>query len=229
MTPVISLPLLPFGLDLLFVFMAIGTVYWLYRASSSKTLLYIGLAWLILQSILGWIGFYQQVDSTPPKVFFGVLPIVLMIIITALTKKGKEWMSTWNLKSLTYLHTVRIPVEIGLFLLFTYGAISKLQTFEGWNFDVSSGISAPIIVYFAFKGNSINKTLLKIWNIVCLLLLINIVVISILSLPVAFQKLSFDQPNLAILYFPYNLLASVIVPSVLLAHIAALVKLSRDE
>jgi hypothetical protein len=60
---------------------------------------------------------------------------------------------------------------------------------------------------------------LLIWNVVCLGLLVNIVVIAILSVPTAFQQFGFDQPNIAIGQFPYVWLPSVVVPIVLLSHL----------
>mgnify|MGYP001569152522 CR=1 FL=1 len=223
------MPPVPFYLDLIFAILAVLSVKWIYYASRNNKILIISLLWLLLQSVLAGMGVYQNTSGTPPNVFFGVLPVIISIVIYTLSRKGKEDMRTWNLKSLTYLHTIRIPVEIGLFFLYSFGAISILQTFEGWNYDVLSGITAPLIGYFAFKKNVVNKKLLLAWNVVCLILLLTIVVISILALPVSFQKLAFDQPNLAILFLPFNLLASVIVPCVFLAHMAAFVQLSGSN
>ena len=96
------------------------------------------------------------------------------------------------------------------------------MTFEGYNFDILSGISAPII-YFAF--NKISKNMLVVWNIICLGLLINIVTIAILSVPTPFQKLGFEQPNLGVTYFPFVWLPGVVVPLVFLSHLASIRKL----
>jgi hypothetical protein len=40
---------------------------------------------------------------------------------------------------------------------------------------------------------------------------------------------AFDQPNIAVLYFPFNWLPSCIVPLVLLSHLAAIRQLLYDE
>lgn len=39
-----------------------------------------------------------------------------------------------------------------------------------------------------------------------------------MGIPSPFQPHSFQQPNLAVLYFPYDLLPTVVVPIVLWAH-----------
>jgi len=102
------------------------------------------------------------------------------------------------------------------------------MTFEGRNFDILSGITAPVIYYFGFKGKGLNTKLLLTWNFICLTLLINIVINAILSVPFSFQKFGFDQPNIALLYFPFIWLPCCIVPLVLLAHLASIRKLLKE-
>ena len=66
-----------------------------------------------------------------------------------------------------------------------------------------------------------------IWNLICSALLINVVATVALSVPSPFQQLAFEQPNIAILYFPFVWLPSVVVPIVLIAHVAAIGRLIR--
>jgi hypothetical protein len=102
------------------------------------------------------------------------------------------------------------------------------MTFNGLNFDIIIGISALIlfILIQLFKVNLGKKTLL-IWNIIGLLFLMNIVVIAILSAPLPIQQLSFEQPNIAVLSFPYILLPSFIVPIVISTHITSIKQLTK--
>ncbi|MEO8588376.1 MAG: hypothetical protein ABI432_03330 [Flavobacteriales bacterium] len=67
------------------------------------------------------------------------------------------------------------------------------------------------------------------WNIACIGLLVNIVARAVLSAPFPFQQLAFDQPNIAVLYFPFVWLPCCVVPLVLLAHLATLRKLLVRE
>lgn len=103
------------------------------------------------------------------------------------------------------------------------------MTFEGRNFDILAGISALLVYYFAFKKNENTsnisqkaKLVLIIWNLVSLCFLLNIVVLAILSAKTPFQQVGFEQPNVAVTYFPFNWLPSVVVPLVLFSHLAAL-------
>ena len=45
------------------------------------------------------------------------------------------------------------------------------------------------------------------------------------SFPSPLQSMAFDQPNRAIMYFPFVWLPSIVVPIVLFSHIASLLKL----
>jgi len=103
------------------------------------------------------------------------------------------------------------------------------MTFEGQNFDILSGLTAPIIFYVGFIKKRIGRKAMLVWNFLCLGLLINIVVIAVLSAPFPFQKLAFDQPNIAVLYFPFVWLPCCIVPLVLFSHVATIRQLLRGE
>ncbi len=95
------------------------------------------------------------------------------------------------------------------------------MTFEGRNFDIISGLTAPIIYWLAFRGGKTNRPLLIVWNLIAFGLLINIVTNALLSFPFPFQQLAFDQPNRALLYFPFIWLPTLIVPIVLFCHLAS--------
>jgi hypothetical protein len=126
------------------------------------------------------------------------------------------------------VHIVRIPVEITLFMLSTYKLVPELMTFGGRNFDILSGITAPIVYFICFKNSQLkNRRLLLIWNFICLGLLLNIVINALLSAPFPFQQFAFDQPNVAILYFPFTWLPCFIVMIVLYSHLAAIRQLVR--
>ena len=221
---------LPLYAHLVMVLSTLFTAYCLYRATrnSTKTLILIGI-WLLFQAIMGLSGFYQVTDSVPPRFLFMVLPPVLFIIYLFVSPKGKQFIDSLDIKALTLLHTVGIPVEIVLFWLFIQKAVPQLMTFEGRNFDILSGVSAIFIYYFGFVKKNLSNNVILVWNFICLGLLINIVVNAALSVPSPVQQFAFDQPNIGILYFPFNWLPSFIVPAVLLSHLAAIRQLSTGS
>nr|MBP9884195.1 hypothetical protein [Chitinophagales bacterium] len=115
------------------------------------------------------------------------------------------------------------------FWLFVNKTVPELMTFEGRNFDILSGLTAPIIFYLGFVTKQLDRKVILIWNFICLGLLINIVVVAILSAPFPFQQFAFDQPNIAVLYFPFNWLPSCVVPLVLLSHLVIFRKFINER
>lgn len=221
---------LPFYVYMLFVVCVIAAAIIVFSAIGFKKPFVITmLAWLTLQSILGLSGFYTVPNAMPPRFPLLFIPPLLFLLVNLFTVQGRRLLDSFNIKTLTLLHLIRIPVEIVLYWLFVHKAIPELMTFEGRNFDIISGITAPFIYYFGLIKKSISKQWLITWNIACLLLLINVVVNSVLSAPTPLQKFAFDQPNIAVGFFPFMLLPSFIVPMVILAHVVAIRQLSTKN
>ncbi|MGY5351061.1 hypothetical protein ACXGQW_00570 [Wenyingzhuangia sp. IMCC45533] len=187
--------------------------------------------WLTIQAVLTFKNIYNSdTNSFPPKIMLlGILPTILTIILFFITSKGRQFIDSLPLKNLTYLNIVRIPVEIVLFWLFLNKTIPELMTFEGRNFDILAGITAPLIAYFGLTKQKLSRTMILIWNFVCLGLLINIVLNALLSVPSPIQKFAFDQPNIAILYFPFSWLPTFIVPIVLFGHLTSIRQLLKKN
>jgi len=185
--------------------------------------------WLAFQGILTFNEFYYDTFSFPPRFALLLGPTIIIIVLLFLTKKGKNYIQNLNQTTLTYLHTIRIPVEFTLYWLCCMGLVPELMTFDGRNFDIISGITAPFIAYFGYTKGKISRTGLIIWNIICLGLLVNIVTHAILSVPSNFQQFAFDQPNVAILTFPFSWLACCVVPIVLFSHLVSLSLLFKNK
>ncbi|MDN3548884.1 hypothetical protein [Mucilaginibacter aquaedulcis] len=183
--------------------------------------------WLILQGILAYKYVYSNhLDHIPPLLLiFGILPPFLLIVVLFLTRSGRSFIDSLPLRGLMILNIVRLPVEITLFFLFLHKSVPGLMTFEGGNLDILSGISAPIMISLGFGNKRIHRLALLLWNFICVGLLLNIVLRALLSAPFPFQALAFEQPNIAILYFPFIWLPVFIVPLVLFGHLAMLRKL----
>lgn len=221
---------LPGYVYLLFILTALLSI-WLFAKAThySKTFLVLIGAWIVFQSVLGIRGFY----SVPAKMatrfplLFG--PMLLFIILLFVTAKGRDFIDGLDLKALTIFHIIRLPVEIVLLLLFTHHVIPRAMSFEGRNFDILSGLSAPVIYYFYFVGKKLSNTGLLIWNVLCILLLLNVVSSAVLSLPTRFEEHGFEQPNIALGYFPFLLLPALLVPIALFANLAAIRQLLKKK
>lgn len=219
---------IPIFISLLFAATTFLTAWMFYKASGKSKPLLIGiLAWMLIQAIISLTGFYQIPNSMPPRFLLLIGPGIIFSILLLVTKWGKEFIDKLDLKTLTLMHSIRIPVEITLFFVCSAGLIPVLMTFEGNNFDIISGITAPLIFYLVFSIKKLNKNALLFWNFLCFGLLINVLVIAILSAQTPFQKLAFDQPNIGVTFFPFIWLPCVVVPIVLIGHLSAIRQLLK--
>ena len=218
---------LPDSLILIFLLTVILTFLLFINAVKNKaTVAIILVVWLAVTGILSFKGVFQNTSAIPPRLMIGIAPAILFIILLLTTKNGRRFTDNIDLNKLTLVHIVRVPVEITLFMLSTHKLVPELMTFAGRNLDILSGITAPIMYSVCFKNSQLrNRTLLLIWNFICLGLLLNIVINAILAAPFPFQQFAFDQPNIAILYFPFTWLPCFIVMIVLYSHLAAIRRL----
>jgi hypothetical protein len=122
-----------------------------------------------------------------------------------------------------------VPVEIVLLWLYQHGQVPQLMTFEGRNFDILSGLTAPLVAWLTFRGGRMNRSLLILWNLLAFGLLLNIMTNAILSLETPFQQFAFEQPNRGVLYFPFIWLPAIIVPIVFVSHVISLWQLLKQK
>jgi len=221
----------PVYVAIIFVATVLLTLNLFLRSTKNKkTVLYVCLAWLALQAVIANVGFYLNTATLPPHFVLAVIPVLFAIIVLFATKAGRGFIDKIDLRTITLLSIVRIPVELVLYWLFVNKAVPQLMTFAGRNFDIISGITAPVIYFVCFKGSNVtNKKLLLLWNVIALALLLNIVINALLSAPFPFQQFAFDQPNIAILYFPFVWLPSFIVVTVLFSHLVSLRRLIKNK
>lgn len=218
----------PLYVTIIFIATTILTfVLFLKAANKNGTVAIICVAWLVFNAALSLNGFYKDTLALPPHFLLATIPAVIAVLVTVFSKKGKKFVANLDIKALTLLSVVRIPVEFCLYWLYQSKAVPQLMTFEGRNFDIVSGITAIIVYFICFKGKTVvRRKLLMAWNIIALLLLLNIVINAVLSLPLQFQQFAFDQPNIAVLYFPFVWLPCFIVMVVLFSHLASIKKLT---
>jgi len=207
-------------LQIVFIIITLVAVGLFYVATGfDKRLLGFYAVWLAITAILPISGFLQNTDAVPPRVLLVLLPAFLSVVILVRAMRSR----VINQRYLLAIHGLRLPVELVLHQLYLQGKVPVIMTYEGWNFDILVGISALILLLYSFiKGKGINPMLFKVWNIIGIVFLSIIVVVAIFSAPLAFQQLAFEQPNVAVLQFPYTYLPAVVVPIVLSAHLLGL-------
>lgn len=188
--------------------------------------------WLIMGSASSYLVLTNvtlNAELLSPKLLLIILPSTLLPLLYLLTKRGKTLIHSADDDYLHYIHTVRIAVEFVLLWLHKAQFIPVELTFEGWNYDIVIGMTAPFIAQMGFQKKFLTRNILLGWNILGILFLANIVINAALSVPGPLHLLSHDMPNLAVLKFPYQLLPTLIVPIVFFSHVVAIIRLVKKE
>jgi hypothetical protein len=219
---------LPFYVPTVFVLTTLLTVYLFYRASnkSVRLLVIIGM-WMIAQSLIAATGFFAEVNTVPPRLMILIALPLIGIAPIFFSRTGRGFIDSFDIKKLTFLHSIRIAIEVVLFWLFINKTMPQLMTFEGRNFDLLSGVTALLVYYFGFVKRKLAAKQILAWNFICLAILLFTVSNAILSAPTPFQKFAFDQPTIAVLYFPFVWLPGIVVPLVILSHLITIRALMR--
>lgn len=178
-------------------------------------------AWLGVLWGLTQTPFFIQLDAKPPRFLVVLGPPMALIVFLFLTRQGRHFLDQLPLKALTWLHTVRVAVEVSLWYLFLEHQIPQMMTFEGYNWDILAGITAPLLAWYLQRETRPRWVVLG-WNLLALGLLVNIVGMAILSAPLPFQQLNFAQPNVGVFKSTFIWLPGFVVPVVLWAHLVAI-------
>lgn len=176
------------------------------------------IGWFVLVSGLSMSGFLQNFFSFPPRMMIVlIIPLVSILLIT-FSSTLKEILKHIPPHNLIRLQVFRIFVEILLWMLFIENLLPVQMSFEGRNFDVIAGLTAPLAAYFFGK----NRKAMIIWNFGGLALLLNIVIVAVLSLPSPFRYFMNEPANTIVAYFPIVLLPAFLVPLAYTLHFFSL-------
>lgn len=180
------------------------------------------LAWLILIGVLAARGFFSDFTSLPPRLSFALLlPLPVVLVFTS-GRRGKQLLLNIPPQWLIYPQAFRILVELGLWLLVRNGSLPVQLSFEGRNFDVLTGLFAFPVGYFCFVKRTWPPAVALLYNIGGLVLLVNAVALSALSMPGAIRVFH-NQPDSSLLtQFPFIYLPGFLVPLAYTLHILSL-------
>lgn len=185
------------------------------------------IAWLAVSSGLSLSGFLSNFEGVPPRMVFMIFPPLVSILFLTFSKGFTRFLQFVPPSWLIWIQSFRVVVEILLWLLFIDNLLPIQMTFEGRNFDVLAGLTAPLFAYMCFVKGSWSKRVAIIWNIACLLLLANIVGTAILSIPSPFRVFMNEPANTIIATWPIVWLPAFLVPIAYSMHFFSLRQLTR--
>lgn len=187
------------------------------------------LGWLIISSAISFSGSLLDFYSTPPRMLLIFIPAVLAIIYISSSERVNAILDVIPAEWLVYIQTFRVLMEVLLWLMFAAGVIPLQMTFEGLNYDIFTGLSAPLIAYYALTTEKWPQIVALLWNFSGFLLVVNITIISILSAPGPLRQFSIEPPNTMIAYFPFVWIPAFVVPFAILMHVLSIKQLLRSR
>lgn len=183
-------------------------------------------AWIVLVSFLAVQGFFMDFLSLPPKIMFAIVPALGLTLYLGFSKRVDPVLKIVPAAWIIGLQSFRILVEIVLWQLALRGLLPPEMSFEGRNFDILVGLTTPIVAFFVYTGK-VGPKFIKVWNILGILILTNIVLHGLLAAPTQFQVFKFSPSNSIIGTFPYILLPVFVVPVAYFLHILSLRQLKQ--
>lgn len=175
--------------------------------------------WLVVVGVLAQKGVLAQFDAFPPRALLIVaLPIVAALVL-AFTKPFKTLLRATPLHWLVLFQSFRIVVEILLWQAFEKGLVPVQMTFEGRNFDVVTGLLALAAGVYMQQRPRHAVAIGWVFNIIGFALLINIMAVSILSMPTPLRYFTEGPANTLVVTFPFVYLPSVLVTLAFSFHV----------
>lgn len=187
-----------------------------------RNTLIIVFCWAGLLTVLSLSGFFVNFSALPPRIGLAVLIPLPIVLIVALSRTGTEWLRRIQPQRLIYWQSFRILVEIVLWVTYMRGLIPVQMSFEGRNFDVLSGLLAIPVGYYCFVRKSWPRWIVVAYNIMGLALLLNVLVISILSMPTPLRYFHNEPASTLMGHFPFIFIPGILVPLAYSLHILSL-------
>ena len=182
--------------------------------------------WLIYISIISFTGIFT-IASLPPRIpLLLVLPAFLFMLFFFASGKFKAIIHATHQPGLVYMQSFRVAVELLIWGLFLNGILPQAATFDGYNFDILIGLTAPLVAYFFFNRGSMHKGVFIAWNFIGL---ITLGVVVFILLRHAYFPASGNALGPVILtkglgIFPYTFLPGFLMPLAVFLHIFSILK-----
>lgn len=211
------------GFFLLPVVMFFSVFLILNRSEHKKMLgqryLLLFIIWLIYIGLVAQTGLLTSFDMPPRIPLLILFPAFALIFYTSSRKRFKLALKTTPKYIPVYIQSFRIIVELLIFGAFVNGILPKRATFEGLNFDILVGLSAPVIG-FLIQKERIGRQGVLLWNIVALCIL-SVTAYAFIS-SYYFTDFASEAIKLQFVDWPYVLLPAVLLPFAIFYHVVSI-------
>lgn len=187
------------------------------------------LLWLIFQSTLSLNAWYMDRSSTIPHIVFPLAVNIGLIVLAFLTPLGRKFIDSLSLRFLLWIHLLRVPIELSFFWIAQSKQAPWEMTFPQMNYDILFGFTSPIFIILYIYKKKISKRAFLIWNELGLISACWILILSVGAIPSSFQFIGFEQPNYAMLHFPFIWWPSFLSMAMIFTHLVTIRRLKENR
>jgi hypothetical protein len=173
--------------------------------------------WLSVTSLAAAFGLIRF-DTMPPSMGVVLILVVALAFGLGFSRVGARLAAGIPLALLVGVHAFRLPLELMMHRAYEHALMPIQMSYSGLNFDILTGILAIVVALLVAAGRAGVRTV-RTWNLLGMLLLLNIVVIAWLSTPTPMQLFRQEPANTWIAMPPYIWLPTVMVAFAILGHV----------
>ena len=177
-------------------------------------------AWLILTAGLATTGALSDWTARPPRLPLVVLGAVGLGLLVRRTAAFRALLRSTPVFWPIGLQVFRVAVESILFALHQTSRAPVQVTFEGRNFDILVGLTAPVVAWSVARGRA-SPWLLLGWNALGLGVLVNTMAVVATSTPGPLFLWP-GAPFTELLRWPLVWLPAFLAPLAVMLHVASL-------
>src|SRR3954462_6927716 len=150
------------------------------RASRIRVAAFLSI-WLAVTAGLAAAG-ALHFQPPPATIMLLIGASFALTIFFALSGFGDAVLLNTPLAAIVGFQVFRVAVEMLLHRAHQEGLVPVQMTYSGWNFDIISGISAPLVAILLARS-LVSVKVAWAWNFICFALLLNIISIAIRATP----------------------------------------------
>ena len=187
-------------------------------------------SWLFYVYLVSTLGLLQGFELPPRVLIFFFIPTLVGITFFIRKYRNHSLMNALPKSWAIYFQSFRIFVELIIWKTYLAGTFPVSMSFEGYNYEILVGLSAPIIAYLVFNRKILSEKIAIAWNFVGLFVLSIIIGIAVTS--AYFPQLwgaSNSLIGIEFGLFPYTLLAGFLAPMAIFMHILSLSQLFKRK
>lgn len=220
------------AMDIVLTVMLLVGLGYVSRVERRPSIVVIGgavvVGWVALAIVLARAGFWETTPDDalrPPNIAFGIAVPTILGSLLIMNGTFKRWIRRVPLHMLVGIQIYRV---VGVLFLIAYaqGDMPAEFALPAGIGDMLVGLTAVIVAVMLLKrGEQRARTMVLAWCAFGILDLVVAVATGFLSAPSPIQQLALDDPNAAIVSYPFVLIPTFAVPVSIILHVYVIARL----